>query len=112
MNTYATLTSTTKRIETVIELNPTRRVSMVTRKSMNGDVETIVTCGKVDNGFYTVAYGPGGDYVRGVERSQHKRVTNKVVESQHEKHLVTINQYVAIAKAYYEAKDKAAGGGA
>lgn len=97
--TYSTFTSKEKRIETTVELQGGRRLSLVTRDSFDGTLVTNASVGIVKDGFVMFRYG-GGDYNRVFARNK-VRKTKAAVEAQHNKYLADLDQIATEASGFY-----------
>ena len=94
---------------TVIELTTSQQLDLSTRKDFNGNLTTRATVHWLLEGGgrrHSMSFGaPGGDFSQAVKSTKPARVTQNVVEAQHEIGLTMISQITKAALAHYAKPD-------
>ena len=94
---------------TTVELPNNRQLELYTRKDINGNLTTrAIVCWLLEGGAkrHAISYGAaGGDFSQQIKSTKPARITQNVIEAQHETGLMLISQITAAAIAYYEKPD-------
>ena len=85
------------RAETVTMLNGKLQLSIRTSKSSDGALHTCASVGRVEGNF--VSHAMYQDFYKTLRYVHHKRITSKVVETQHSQ--VDIDALIQEAKEFY-----------
>ena len=94
---------------TVVELTSNKQLEVSTRKDINGNLTTRATVHwLLENGVrrHAMSFGAaGGDFSQAIKSTKPARVTQNVVEAQHEVGLMMISQITKAALAHYVKPD-------